>query len=114
MNEEVLHIVNQNMYVVIHISKGIYHVVSFRITQTSGIKDSSHFVKICLFGAGCRIKLKGWLGKQNTIPNKETNSCLNCDFFDFYDYTANRLDLIKLNLSGKRQCVRKASTKKRV
>ena len=51
---------------------------------------------------------------QNTIPNKETNSCLNCDFFDFYDYTANRLDLIKLNLSGKRQCVRKASTKKRV
>jgi hypothetical protein len=51
MNEEVLHIVNQNMYVVIHIPEGIDHVVSFPITQTSGVEDSSHFIKIRLLGA---------------------------------------------------------------
>jgi len=32
MNEKILHIIYQNMYVIIHISKGIYHVVPFRIT----------------------------------------------------------------------------------
>ena len=65
MNEKILHILNENMYIIIHIPKGIYHVVPFRIAQSCGIKDSSHFVKIRLFGAGCRIKLKRWLGKQN-------------------------------------------------
>ena len=54
MNEKILHIVNQNMYVIIHISEGIDHVMSFRITQTSGVEDSSHFVKIRLLGVGCR------------------------------------------------------------
>ena len=53
MNEKILHIVNQNMYVVIHIPEGIDHVVSFRITQTSGVEYSSHLAKIRLFGAGC-------------------------------------------------------------
>jgi hypothetical protein len=33
--------------------------------------------------------------KQNIIPNIETVSCLNCDLFDFYDYSETRLDLIK-------------------
>ena len=60
MNEKILHIVNQNMYVVIHIPEGIDHVVSFRITQTRGIKDSSHIVKIRLLGVGCAIKLRRW------------------------------------------------------
>jgi hypothetical protein len=83
------------MYIIIHIPKGIYHVVPFRIAQSCGIKDSSHFVKVRLFGAGCRIKLERWTRKQNAMPHKETNSCLNCDFFDFYDYSDNRLDLIK-------------------
>jgi hypothetical protein len=69
--------------------------VPFRIAQARGVKESSHYLKIRLFGAGCRIKLKGWLGKQNTISNKETASCLNFDFYDFYDYFDNRLDLIK-------------------
>ena len=50
MNEKILHIVNQNMYVVIHIPEGIDHVMSFRITQTSGVEDSSHLAKIRLFG----------------------------------------------------------------
>ena len=54
MNEKILHIVNQNMYVVIHIPEWIDHVVSFRITQTSGVEYSSHFVKISLFVVGCR------------------------------------------------------------
>ena len=53
MNEKILHIVNQNMYVVIHIPEGIDHVMSFRITQTSGVEYSSHLAKIRLFGAGC-------------------------------------------------------------
>jgi cupin superfamily acireductone dioxygenase involved in methionine salvage len=65
MNEKILHILNEDMYIIIHIPKGIYHVVPFRIAQSCGIKDSSHFVKVRLFGAGCRIKLKRWLGKQN-------------------------------------------------
>jgi serine phosphatase RsbU (regulator of sigma subunit) len=43
----------------------------------------------------CAIKKKKRLGKQNIIPDKETISCLNGDFFDFYDYSDNRLDLIK-------------------
>jgi hypothetical protein len=46
-----LHILNEDMYIIIHIPKGIYHVVPFRIAQSCGIKDSSHFVKICLFGS---------------------------------------------------------------
>ena len=44
---------------------------------------SFHFIKVRLLGAVCRIKLKRWTGKQNAIPNKETNSCLNGDFFWF-------------------------------
>jgi hypothetical protein len=52
MNEKILHIVNQNMYVVIHIPEGIDNVMSFRITQARGIEKSFHFVKIRLFGAG--------------------------------------------------------------
>jgi hypothetical protein len=36
------------MCVVVHVPEGIYHVVSFSITQTCGVKDSSHFVKIRL------------------------------------------------------------------
>ena len=54
MYEKILHVVNQNMYVVIHIPEGIHNVMSFRITQTSGVEDSSHFVKIRLLGVGCR------------------------------------------------------------
>ena len=30
--------------------------------------------------------------KQNIIPNIETVSCLNCDLFDFYDYSDGTLD----------------------
>ena len=71
MNEEVLHIVNQNMYIVIHIPEGIDHVMSFRITQTCGVKDSSHFVKIRLLGVECAMNLRRWLGKQNAIQNKK-------------------------------------------
>jgi hypothetical protein len=67
MNEKILHIVNQNMYVVIHIPEGIDHVVSFRITQTSGVEYSSHFPKIRLLGVGSAIKLRRRLGKQNAI-----------------------------------------------
>ena len=48
MNEKILHIFNQNMCVVVHVPEGIYHVVPFSITQTCGVKDSSHFVKIRL------------------------------------------------------------------
>jgi hypothetical protein len=58
MNEKILHIINQNMYIVIHIPEGIDHVMSFRITQTSGVEYSSHLAKIRLFGVGCKIKLK--------------------------------------------------------
>jgi len=95
MNEKILHILYKDMYIIKHIPKGIYYVVPFRIAQSFGIKDSSHFVKVRLFGAGCRIKLKRWTGIQNAMLYKETNSCLNCDFFDFYDYSDNRLNLIK-------------------
>jgi len=42
------------MYVVIHIPEGIDHVMSFHITQARGVEESSHFVKIRLFGGGCR------------------------------------------------------------
>jgi hypothetical protein len=62
MNEKILHIVNQNMYVVIHISEGIYHVVPFCITQACGIKKSFHLLKIRLLSVGSAIKLRrcGW------------------------------------------------------
>jgi cupin superfamily acireductone dioxygenase involved in methionine salvage len=65
VNKKILHILYEDMYVIIHIPKGIYHIVPFRITQACGVKNSSHFVKIRLFGTGCKIKLKRWLGKQN-------------------------------------------------
>jgi hypothetical protein len=42
---------------------------------------------------------------QNTIPNKETNSCLNGDFFDIFDYYDTRLDVFKWNPSERRQYV---------
>jgi cupin superfamily acireductone dioxygenase involved in methionine salvage len=64
MNEKILHILYKDMYIIIHIPKGIYHVVPFSITQTCGVKDSSHFVKIRLFDAGCAIKLRRWLGME--------------------------------------------------
>jgi hypothetical protein len=64
MNEKILHILYEDMYIIIHIPKGIYHVVPFRIAQSCGIKNSSHFVKVRLFGAGCRIKLERWLGSE--------------------------------------------------
>jgi hypothetical protein len=54
------------------------------------------------------------VGKTKCYPDVETTSCLNCDFFDFFDYYDTRLDLIKWYLSGRRQCVRYASAKKRV
>jgi hypothetical protein len=53
MNEKILHIFNQNMYVVVNVPEGIYHVVPFSITQTCGIKESFHIPKIRLFGVGC-------------------------------------------------------------
>ena len=62
MNEKILHIVNQNMYIVIHIPEGIDHVVSFRSTQACGVKDSSHLVKIRLFDAGCAMYEDGGEG----------------------------------------------------
>jgi hypothetical protein len=46
------------MYVVIHIPEGIDHIMSFRITQARGVKESSHFPKIRLFGVGCESKFK--------------------------------------------------------
>jgi hypothetical protein len=49
------------MYIIIHIPKGIYHVVPFRIAQSCGIKDSSHFVKVRLFGAGMLGFVKTYL-----------------------------------------------------
>jgi len=73
----------------------LYYVVIFGITQARGVKESCHFPKIHLFGGGCETKLKRWWGKQNTIPNIESASCLNYDFFDFNDYYDTRLDLIK-------------------
>jgi hypothetical protein len=45
--------------------------MSFRITQACGVEDSSHFVKIRLFGMVCTRKLRQWLGKQNAIQNKK-------------------------------------------
>ena len=62
MNEEVLLRMYQVQNVLIHIPEGIDHVVIFCITQPRGIKKSSHFVKIRLFGAGSKIKLRRWLG----------------------------------------------------
>jgi hypothetical protein len=62
MNEKTLHILYKDMYIIIHIPKGIYHVVPFRIAQSCGIKNSSHFVKIRLLGAGCKVKLERCLG----------------------------------------------------
>jgi hypothetical protein len=53
MNEKILHIIDQKMYVVIHIPKGIYHVVPFSITQARGIKESFHFPNVRLFDVGC-------------------------------------------------------------
>ena len=92
MNEKILLRIDQIQYIIIHIPKRIYHVVIFGVTQARGVKESFHYLKIRPFGEGCTIKLRRWLGKQNTISNKETASCLN---FDFYDYSDNRLDLIK-------------------
>ena len=43
------------------------------------------------------------LGKQNSFPNIESASCLNGDFFDFFDYSDTRLDFIKWNLLVRRQ-----------
>jgi hypothetical protein len=54
MNEKILHILNENMYIIIHIPKGIYHVVPFRIAQSCGVKESFHYLKIRLFDVGCR------------------------------------------------------------
>ena len=58
MNEKIFHIVNQNMYVVIHIPEWIHHVMSFHITLARGVKEFFHLVKIRLFGVGCKIKLR--------------------------------------------------------
>ena len=33
--------------------------------------------------------------KQNALPNKETISCMNFDFYDFYDYAESGLDFIR-------------------
>jgi hypothetical protein len=47
--------------------------------------------------------------KQYSNTNKESTSCLNGDFFDYYD---TRLDFIKWNPSGRRQRVRCIGKKK--
>jgi hypothetical protein len=52
-----------------------------------------------------QLRKKRW-GNQHIIPKKGCNSCLNCDFFGFYDYSDTRLDLIKWNLSRSRRSVR--------
>ena len=49
------------MYIIIHVPKGIYHVVIFGFTQACGIKKSFHYLKIRLFGVGYKIKLIRWL-----------------------------------------------------
>ncbi len=77
MNEKILHIVNQNMYVVIHIPEGIDHVMSFRIAQARGVKESFHFPKIRLLGVGSAIKLRRWLGTECAAAR-----ILNQDFQD--------------------------------
>jgi hypothetical protein len=71
MNEKILLWIYQIQYIIIHIPKRIYHVVIFCLTQARGVKESSHFPKIRLFGVGCESKLKRWLGKQNAIQNKK-------------------------------------------
>jgi hypothetical protein len=58
MNEKILHIFDQYMYIIIHISERIDHVMPFPITQACGVEYSSHLAKIRLFGVGCKIKLK--------------------------------------------------------
>jgi hypothetical protein len=71
MNEEVLLRMYQVQYILIHVSKRIYHIVIFGITQACGIKKSIHFVKIRLLGVECAMNLRRWLGKQNAIQNKK-------------------------------------------
>ena len=53
MNEKILLLIYQVQYVIIHVPKRIYHVVIFSITQSCGIKESFHCLKIHLFDVGC-------------------------------------------------------------